>query len=83
MQVADVAVQVISVTHPRYQVIDFTVPYGVEPIAILIPAPAEDSRLFAYTKPFQTSVIIPFPQSFSNVIGINRNVTEFLVESRQ
>ena len=57
MQEADVGVQSVSITQARNQVISFMVPFDVDPMTILIPAPAEDSRLFACSKPFQMDVI--------------------------
>ena len=70
VQVADVGVQSVSITQSRHKVVAFTVPLDVEPLAILIPAPTESSRLFACTKPFQLSVII---HHFMNLDRITRN----------
>lgn len=52
----DAGIAPFSVTSARSRVIDFTVAYYEEPTAILIPPPAEDIRLWACLKPFETSV---------------------------
>lgn len=53
---ADIAVGVFSVTHSRSQVVDFSVGFLEEPATILIPPPAQESRLLVYAKPFQLQV---------------------------
>jgi len=46
------------VTHGRRKVVDFTEIFYVDPNALLIPLPMEDSRLLAFTKPFHSLVWI-------------------------
>ena len=45
-----------TITYDRRKVIDFTEIYAEEPRILLIPLPMEDSRLLAFTKPFQSVV---------------------------
>ncbi len=45
-----------TVTYDRKKVVDFTEIYTEDPRTILIPIPMEDSRLLAFTKPFQSLV---------------------------
>ncbi len=45
-----------TVTYDRKKVIGFTEIYAEEPRILLIPLPMEDSRLLAFTKPFQSLV---------------------------
>ena len=47
------AVQGFFLSHLRNQVIDHSVAYFQESTSILIPAPIEESRLFACVRPFQ------------------------------
>ena len=51
------AVQGFFLSHLRNQVIDHSVAYFQESTTILIPAPIEESRLFACVRPFQWHVI--------------------------
>lgn len=67
MQRADIAVGVFSVTHSRSQVVDFSVGFLEEPATILIPPPAQESRLLVYAKPFQLQVkVTQCPTQFLN-----------------
>ena len=45
-----------SINYDRRKVVDFTEIYTEDPRIILIPIPMEDSRLLAFTKPFQSLV---------------------------
>ncbi|XP_046632509.1 glutamate receptor ionotropic, kainate glr-3-like isoform X2 [Daphnia pulicaria] len=57
-QNADIGLGPFSVTHSRYKVVDFSVGFHEEATTILIPPPAEESRLLACTKPFRSEVWI-------------------------
>lgn len=57
MQVADIGIHSLSVTHQRYQVLDF-IPFDVDPKDILVPKVIEGS--FACAQPFLSEVYIPF-----------------------
>lgn len=70
-QSVDIAVGVFSVTHSRSQVVDFSVGFQEEPATILIPPPAEESRLLVCKKPFQFEVISVFVSLFRLSIIMN------------
>ena len=53
------AVGGLSITHDRFQMVDFTVPIAEEKSAILIPAPTEQMKMFACFKPFGKKVTRP------------------------
>jgi hypothetical protein len=53
-QNADIGLGPFPVTHSRYKVVDFSVGFHEEATTILIPPPAEESRLLACTKPFRS-----------------------------
>jgi hypothetical protein len=59
-QNADIGLGPFSVTHSRYKVVDFSVGFHEEATTILIPPPAEESRLLACTKPFRSEVMMKF-----------------------
>lgn len=46
------------VTHGRKKVVDFTEIFDVDPNALLIPLPMEDSKLLAFFEPFHSFVWI-------------------------
>ena len=50
------AIGPFTITYDRKKVVDFTEIYTEDPRIILIPIPMEDSRLLAFTKPFQSLV---------------------------
>lgn len=53
---SDVGIGSFSVTHARYQVIDFSVPFYEESSAILTPAPVRGNQSSAFIKPFHLQV---------------------------
>ena len=53
-------------SHPRYQVVDFTVSIDADPKGILVPAPTKQSSLLAFFSPFHFYVI-HFIQLFHHV----------------
>ncbi len=46
----------LSVTYSRSLVVDFTVPFSHDPMALLIPYPQLDSTISGIVKPFQYDV---------------------------
>ncbi len=46
----------LSVTYPRSLVIDYTIPFLDDPMALLIPYPQLDSTITRIVKPFQQEV---------------------------
>ena len=56
VQTVDIGLGPFSVTHSRSKVVDFSVGFYEDGNAILIPPPAEETRLLACTKPFRLDV---------------------------
>ena len=54
----DLALGSFSITHGRYQAVDFSVGFYEETKTILIPPPTTESRLFECIRPFHWQVII-------------------------
>ena len=46
-------------SHSKYQLVDLTVPFSIEPWHLIVPWPKEESRLLATIRPFQLPVIRP------------------------
>ena len=57
-QESDMALGSFSITHSRYQVVDFSIGFYEETKAILIPPPKVESRLFECIRPFHWQVYI-------------------------
>jgi hypothetical protein len=56
VQEVDMSATELSITHIRYQDIDFTAPFYQESTAILIPPATEDTRILACLRPFTVEV---------------------------
>jgi hypothetical protein len=44
-------------SHSKYQLVDLTVPFAIEPWHLIVPWPKEEGRLLATIRPFQLPVI--------------------------
>ena len=44
-------------SYAKYQVVDMTIPFMIEPWHLIVPWPKEESRLLATVRPFQLPVI--------------------------
>lgn len=58
MQEADVDIMAIAIQAEQLDRIDFSYPIGLNPFRMIVPAPVEKSRLFAFIRPFQPKVQI-------------------------
>lgn len=48
----------LTVTYPRSLVVDFTIPYSEDPMALLMPFPQLSSNINGIVKPFQYKAIL-------------------------
>ncbi len=53
-QEVDLVAASLSVTHPRSQVVDFSLEFDDDPISLLIPYPSQDSTINGIARPFQS-----------------------------
>ena len=69
MQEADVDIMAIAIQAEQLDRIDFSYPIGLNPFRMIVPAPVEKSRLFAFIRPFQPKVQI-FKKNSKNSIKL-------------
>ena len=68
----DLALGSFSITHGRYQAVDFSVGFYEETKTILIPPPTTESRLFECIRPFHWQVIII--NYFYNILNLDIHI---------
>ena len=58
MQEVDALVNGLAVSPERKKIMDFSYFIWTEPYSMVVPQPGEEPRLFAFVRPFQTTVKI-------------------------
>ena len=68
----------LSVTYPRSLVIDFTIPFSYDPLALMIPFPELDSTVNRIVKPFQPEVGYYYEIKYLRLMLIKVSVQNYL-----
>ena len=58
LQEADVDVMAISILAEQLEYIEISYPISMNPFRMIVPAPKEKNRLFAFIRPFQPLVSV-------------------------